>query len=85
MVKWQVRGQGWREESHGGNEILMLMSREISMAFGGPEVHLGGLECNRHYCSCIILAFCNLLWIKHSAGAVSLHARNGSCIIWIKD
>ncbi len=54
MAKWRVRGRQWRGGNHGENEALMviLMSREISMAFAR---FFGRYGCLGLYCSCIIL------------------------------
>ena len=52
MARWQVQDWAWREESHGGNEVLM--SERLAWRSFGPRCSIGKVQLRTN--SCIILA-----------------------------
>ena len=52
MARWQVQDRAWREESHGGNEVLM--SERLAWRFFGPRCSIWKVQLCTN--SCIILA-----------------------------
>lgn len=51
-ARWQVQDRAWREESHGGNEVLM--SERLAWRFFGRRCSSGKVQLCTN--SCIILA-----------------------------